>query len=84
MTLQISITPETESRLRRLAQSAGKDVSTFVSQLVEQAAAKPALDELLAPLRKQFAESGATDDELVDQITAAQHAYRAEQQKKTA
>jgi predicted transcriptional regulator len=81
MTLQISISSETESRLRHLAESAGKDVSTFVSQLVEQAAAKPALDELLAPLRQQFAESGVTDQELVEQITAAQQAYRAEQKK---
>lgn len=84
MTLQISITPETETRLRMLAESAGKDVSTFVSQLVEQAAAKPALDELLAPLRRQVAESGTTDEELVEQITTAQRAYRAEQHKKTA
>jgi predicted transcriptional regulator len=81
MTLQISISSETEGRLRRLAESAGKDVSTFVSQLVEQAAAKPALDELLAPLRQQFADSGVTDQELVEQITAAQQAYRAEQKK---
>jgi hypothetical protein len=81
MTLEISINPATETRLRQMAASAGKDVSAFVAQLVEQAAAKPSLDEMLAPLRRQFAESGATDDQLIEEITAAQQAYRAEQKK---
>ena len=49
MTLEISVNHETETRMRQMAASAGKDVSAFVSQLVEQAAAKPSLDELLAP-----------------------------------
>jgi hypothetical protein len=81
MTLEISINPETETRLRQMAESAGKDVSAYVSQLVEQAVAKPSSDEMLAPLRRQFAESGTSDEELIDEITAAQREYRGEQKK---
>ena len=84
MTLTISIPATTEARLREIAQAAGTDLSGYVSKLLEEAAARPALEELLAPLRKQFADSGITDEQLVEQITSAQAAYRAEQRKKTA
>jgi hypothetical protein len=76
MVLQIEIAPQTEQRLRERAQAAGKDVTAYVSQLVEQAAAKPNLDEVLAPLRKSFEASGVSDAELISDITAAQDEYR--------
>jgi hypothetical protein len=81
MVLNVDIAPQTEERLRQQAQAAGKDVRTFVSQLVEQAAAKPSLDELLAPLRKEFEATGISDAELISDITAAQAQYRAEKHK---
>jgi hypothetical protein len=81
MVLTIPIAPETEARLRRLADAAGTDVTTYVSQVVEQAAARPALEELLAPLRRQFAEAGTTDEQLMDEIAAAREVYRANQPK---
>jgi hypothetical protein len=84
MVLTVPINPETEARLREQARVAGKEITAYVSQLVEQAAAKPSLDELLAPLRQQFADSGVSDEQLIEQITAAQQAYRAERQKKSA
>ena len=83
MVLNIEIAPQTETRLRQQAEAAGKDVRTYVSQIVEQAAARPCIDEILAPLRKQFAEMGVSDDQLIDDITDAQAQYRAEKQKKT-
>ncbi len=76
MVLKISIAPNTEARLRTMAEAAGKDIDTFVSDLVEHAAAKSSLDEMLAPLRKQFAESGTGDAQLADEITVAQKNYR--------
>lgn len=82
MVLNIRISPETETRLRQQAEAAGKDVTTYVTQLVETAAAKHSLDELLAPLRHEFAASGTSDGQLVEQITAAQQDYRAERQNK--
>jgi len=84
MVLNIEIAPRTEERLRQQALAAGKDVPAYVSQLVEQAAAKPSLDEILTPLREQFGSSNVTDAELIDDITAAQAEYRAETRKRTA
>jgi len=84
MVLSIDITSQAEARLRKQAQAAGKDVKTYVSDLVEQAAARPSLDEVLAPLRNEFEDSGISDQELIEDITEAQAQYRAENHKKTA
>jgi hypothetical protein len=35
----VTVTPETEARLRQLAQEAGKDLVTFLADLIVQAAA---------------------------------------------
>ena len=45
---------------------------------VKQAAARRSLDELLAPIHKEFAATGISDDELIIDITNAQAEYRAE------
>jgi hypothetical protein len=81
MVLSIHIPPQTEARLRRQAEAAGKDMDSYVSQLVEQVAAKSTLDEALADLRREFAATGISDDELNRDITAAQAEYRAEKHK---
>ncbi len=63
MTINISLTPEAESKLRQRAAVLGQDL-TVASDLLEQAITRPSLDELLAPARKQVAESGVTDRQL--------------------
>jgi hypothetical protein len=83
MVLRIEIAPQTEVRLRQQAEAAGKDVPTFVSQLIEQAAGKASLDEVLFSLRKQFAQTGISDDQLISDITNAQAKHRAQKRKKT-
>lgn len=72
MVLSIDIAPQLEVRLRLQAAALGTDVQSYVAQLVEQAAARVSLDEVLGPLRKQFAASGITDDQLIEDITEAQ------------
>ena len=64
MTINISLTPEAESKLRQRAAVLGQDLVTVASDLLEQAITRPSLDELLAPARKQVAESGMTDRQL--------------------
>jgi len=78
MVLTIELEPRTEARLRQQAKAAGKDVNSYVSKLVEQAAAKSSMDEILAPIRQQFAASGRSDEQLIADITEAQAEYRAE------
>ena len=80
--LTLHLSSDAEARLRRQAEAVGQDLESYASRLLEQATARAALDELLAPLRRHFSESGTADDALVQQITEAQAAYRAE--KKTA
>jgi hypothetical protein len=70
VTLQLR--PETEQELRERARHAGQTLEVYLQQLVEREAtngtATPAgrltLDEILAPVRQGFAESGVPDDEL--------------------
>jgi hypothetical protein len=81
MVLSIQVNSETESRLRAQASAAGKDLAAYVAELVEQAATTKPLDEMLAPLRRQFSDSGTSDEQLVDEIVAAQQAHRADKRK---
>ena len=78
MTINITISPATEARLRERAAAAGQPVPEFVSQLVEQAAASPSLEEALAPIRREFAESGMSEDELTQVLEDAKHEMRHE------
>lgn len=64
MTISISLTPEAESKLRQRAAVLGQDLVTVASDLLEQAITRPSVDELLAPARKQVAESGMSDEQL--------------------
>jgi len=64
MTIDISLTPEAETKLRRRAAILGKDVDTVASDLLEQAITRPSVDELLSPARKQVAESGMSDEQV--------------------
>ena len=76
MTLTLSISPQAEAKLRQRAAAEGADPAAYASKLLEQAVTKPSLDVILAPLRAEFAASGTTDEQLVEQITEARDAYR--------
>ena len=64
MTINISLTPEAETKLRQRAAILGKDLVTVASDLLEQAITRPSVDELLAPARNEVAESGMSDQQL--------------------
>jgi hypothetical protein len=76
MTLVLSVSPSVEAKLRQRAAAEGQDPTTYASKLLEQAVSRPSVDELLAPLREEFAASGTSDEELTRQVTEAQAAYR--------
>ncbi|HEY8668645.1 MAG TPA: hypothetical protein VIL86_18505 [Tepidisphaeraceae bacterium] len=79
MTLVVPLSPEIEAKLRQRAAAEGQDLAEYASKLLEHAVTQPALAELLAPLRQQFAASSTTDEALVAQITKAREAYRNQQ-----
>jgi hypothetical protein len=65
MDITISIPTEMQEKLQRRAIENGQDVEAYVERLIEKAlSGPPSIDELLAPVRKQFAESGMTEEEL--------------------
>lgn len=63
-TLTINIAPDVRVRLAERAKDSGKDLVEYVEVLVSEQVSRPTLDELLAPVRQEFAESGMTEDEL--------------------
>jgi hypothetical protein len=76
MTLSISLSEHAEARLRERAAAAGRDPAAYAAELVERAVSGPDLERVLEPLRAEFAASGASDEELVRQITEARRAHR--------
>jgi len=71
MTLRLSLSRQAEDKLGKQAAAAGKDLTTYAARVLERAVREPSLDEILAPLRKEFAESGVSDEELIKQINEA-------------
>jgi hypothetical protein len=62
--LTINITPEARAVLERRATARGQRIEDVVEQLINQQVLHPSLDELLAPVRKEFADSGLTEGQL--------------------
>ncbi len=67
MDVTITIPPEILPKVQHKANLRGRDVSDYIQELVEKDASTPSLDEILAPIREQFAASGITEEEL-DQL----------------
>ncbi len=78
MTLEISLTPEAESRLRERAAAAGKQPAELARAIVERDVRRPTLEEISGPIYQEFLKSGMTDEQLGDLLEDAKHAMRAE------
>jgi hypothetical protein len=65
MTITLDLPEEMERKLLEQAARTGRDVPTLVRELIERGIeAGPTIDDILAPFRRQVAESGMTDAEL--------------------
>lgn len=73
MSITISLAPEQERKLAARAAQSGQDLQAYVHRLIERdiQAAPTALDEVLAPVRLQFEQSGLTDDDLTALVEEA-------------
>lgn len=76
MVIQIPLSPETEAKLRVQAKAAGQEINAYAAALLERAAKQPPLEEILAPIRAEFAASGMTDDQLGEYLEEAKHEMR--------
>lgn len=64
MTITISLSPEQERLLAERAAQAGQEVVSYVHHLIDRDLDANKLDEILAPVRRDFEQSGMTDDDL--------------------
>lgn len=80
MTIEITLPPATEERLRAEAIATGKKIDTLVAEAVETrlSLAQLKLREILAPVHGDFQRSGMTDDELDSLLQGSLEAVRSE------
>jgi hypothetical protein len=89
MSITITLPPKTEEALRRRAEESGLAPDALARLLIEQGLSGgnggspprspgPALDEVLAPFRREVEASGMTDDELRGFFTEVRDEVRAE------
>ncbi len=75
MTLTIQVPKNIGAVLEEKARNQGKDVAEYVENLIEKDIDhRKTLDEILPPLRKDFAESGMTEDDLDELIESERQA----------
>jgi hypothetical protein len=80
VTLRLS--DRARAKLAEQAANRGQDISTVASDLIEQAIARPSIAEIMAPVRKQVAESAMSDEELNDFLRGELEAHRREKRAK--
>lgn len=68
MTLTINLPKDIGAALENKARMSRRDTAEYVEYLVAREVNRPALDEILAPIRKNFAESGMSEGDLDDLI----------------
>jgi hypothetical protein len=64
MTIMINLSPEQEKRLAERAARSGQEVTAYVHHLIDRDLDPKSLGAILAPVRRDFEESGMTDDDL--------------------
>jgi hypothetical protein len=79
--LKLLLGSDTSERLKQRAAASGKEVADYAAALIEDAVTKPSIDEVLAPIREQFARSGMSEDELSNFLEDAKHRRRDERRK---
>ncbi|NOT46852.1 MAG: hypothetical protein HOP17_03755 [Acidobacteria bacterium] len=79
MTVVLELKAEVEEVLRKRALANGFDLDVYLQRLIERDVERAkTLDEILAPVRKNFVESGMTEEELNEIIDRERQAIRDE------
>ena len=84
MTLTINIPRDVGAKLTAKAHDKGQNVVEYVAVLVTEQVNRPTLDEILSPLRADFAASGMTENELDALIESERQAVWEEKHGKRA
>jgi hypothetical protein len=78
MAITIPLTSETEERLMLSAQARGVTVADFAKDLLERAAYRPTIDQILSPIRAEFAQTQMTNEDLLEFGTGVLNKLRIE------
>jgi hypothetical protein len=84
MTLSLTLPPDVEAKLRQRAAELQQSPDEYASRVLANAITAPTIDEVLAPVRKQVAESGMSDEELDSFFRGILQEVRAEKKAKSA
>ncbi|MCI0388789.1 MAG: hypothetical protein MOB07_08500 [Acidobacteria bacterium] len=83
MDITITLPAELGMKAKEAAARQGWNLEEYVITAVELALEKLSLDEILAPVRRQFAESGMTEEELTALVKEERHAMWLEKHGET-
>jgi hypothetical protein len=61
---QVTIDLPIEVKIALERKAKGQDIKTFIQTIIRKQALRPSLDEVLAPVRQEFDESGMSEDDL--------------------
>lgn len=64
MTITISLSPEQEKRLAERAAQVGQEVVPYIHHLIDRDIQAESLDAILTPVRRNFEQSGMTDEDI--------------------
>lgn len=81
MTVLVELKPKTEELLLKAASENGVGVDGYIESLIEKDAERLSLEERLAPVRKNFQESGMTEDDLDKFMNGVRAKVRAERKQ---
>lgn len=84
MDLTVSIAPDIATKLRERAAATGKAPEAYAAEVLARDVTRPSIDEILAPVREDFAKTGISEEELMNLGRRAADAARTERCPKTA
>jgi predicted transcriptional regulator len=84
MSVTLRLSENAKAKLTEQAVKSGQDISAVASDLIEHAVTQPSIDEIMAPVRKQVAQSGMSDQELDDLFRRELETHRREKKAKSA
>jgi predicted transcriptional regulator len=84
MPITLRLSDAARKKLAELAAASGQDVAHYASDLIEEAITRPTIDEILAPVRDDFAKSGLGEDEIMELGRRELEALRQEKRAKSA
>ena len=84
MEMTISISDDVALKLKERADLTGQTVPAYAAQIVADTVTKPTVDQLLDPIRADFAKTGMSEDELLGFFRGELDAHRQEKKAKSA